>query len=315
MPSESRIREILNEELPRLIPGLGVGNVANAAIGRTFYVNNASSNERDVPGGGTGWHNPLATLDYAIGQCVAGRGDVIYVGQGHTEAISAAAAIALDVAGVSVIGMGYGTNRPTFTWGTSTAATITMSAANCRLSNLIFNVVLPSALVSGIVVSAAGCMIDNCYFLVGTAGTGTAPLQAILTTAGANNLVIANNTIVGPAATPTTIAAGTSGGICIVGGDSIKIVDNFINVWGTTTVGGVYGITTLTSNVQISGNFIGNQTGSSTKAIVLLTGSTGSIYNNRLGILSGTAPITGDATWVGGNYYAAAKGVTAGTLL
>ena len=47
----------------------------------------------------------------------------------------------------------------------------------------------------------------------------------------------------------------------------------------------------------------------------MLTGSTGQISGNQMQILSGTAPITGDAmAWVGNNYYAAAI-ATAGTLI
>lgn len=289
---------------------IGVGS------GTKFYVSNATgANGVDDTAHGRSRALPFATIDYAIGQCTASKGDTIIALEGHAETVNAAGFIAMDVAGVTLRGEGYGDNRPTLTWGTSTAATITMSAANCRITNMRLLMTLPSALVSGIVVSAAGCSIDNNHILVGTAGTGTAPLQAILTTAGADRLKIRDNFIVGPAATPTTIAAGTSGGICLVGGDGIEITGNFINVWATTTVGPIYGITTLTSNIKIDSNFVGNQTASSAKAIVLLTGSTGFVTNNRLGVLTGTAPITGDATWVGGNYYAAAKGVTAGTLV
>lgn len=44
-------------------------------------------------------------------------------------------------------------------------------------------------------------------------------------------------------------------------------------------------------------------------------GSTGMISDNRMQILSGTAPITAAGmSWVGGNYYAAAL-ATAGTLI
>lgn len=295
------------QKIQELGASMGLGS------GTTFYVNSLTGT--DDTGHGRSRRAPFATISYAITQCTSAQGDTILVAEDHTEAITAAGSIALNKAGTTIKGEGYGDNRATLIWGTATTATITMAAANCRISNMRLLMTLPSALVSGIVVTAPGCMIDNNYILVGTAGTGTAPLQAILTSASANGLQIKNNRIVGPAATPTTIAAGTSGGIAIVGGDGIEITGNFINVWGTTTVGGVYVHTTLSSNIKIDGNFIGNQTASSAKAIVLLTGTTGFVTNNRLGVLTGTAPITGDATWVGANYYAAAKGVTASTLV
>lgn len=75
-----------------------------------------------------------ATVDAAIGMCTANAGDTIYVLPGHTETVTSTS-IALDVAGVQVIGLGTGLNRPTFTFSTA-AATITVSAANCGWKNM-----------------------------------------------------------------------------------------------------------------------------------------------------------------------------------
>lgn len=69
------------------------------------------------------------TLDLAIGACTASQGDVIYVQPGHTEAVTSTS-IALDIAGVSIICLGNGTNRPAFTYGAA-ASTITVTGANC----------------------------------------------------------------------------------------------------------------------------------------------------------------------------------------
>jgi hypothetical protein len=183
-----------------------------------------------------------------------------------------------------------------------------MTAANCRFSNCVFDLRLPSALVSGIVISAAGCRIDHCEVLLGTAGAGTAPLQWILTTAAADYLRIEDNDVVGPALTPTTVSAAT-GCIALVGGTGIRIHRNNITGWFTTTVGGISCVTTLTNNISIRDNHIVNQTASGTKCITLLTGSTGVIGNNRFGIVAGgtaTAPITADAANWAGNWSSAA---------
>ena len=76
------------------------------------------------------------TVDDAIGACTAGQGDIIYVCEGHTETVTATS-IAHDVAGISVIGLGSGQNRPTFTFGAA-AATITVSGANGTWKNCRF---------------------------------------------------------------------------------------------------------------------------------------------------------------------------------
>lgn len=110
--------------------------------GEVFFVGNG-----DVPvSGGVGgldgnngtFQRPFATLDYAVGKCVASRGDTIIILPGHAETVSTATALALDVAGITIIGLGDGTLRPTFTLDTATTATIAISAANISLKNLVF---------------------------------------------------------------------------------------------------------------------------------------------------------------------------------
>jgi hypothetical protein len=64
--------------------------------GRVFWVSNASTllaNQRGGSDGNKGTFNePFSTLNYAVTQCVANRGDVIIVKPGHAENISSAPA-------------------------------------------------------------------------------------------------------------------------------------------------------------------------------------------------------------------------------
>jgi hypothetical protein len=76
---------------------------------------------------------PVASLDYAIGLCTASKGDIIYLMEGHAETTTA---IALDVAGVSIIGLGVGRNRPTLTSTAAATDLINVTAANCRIRNV-----------------------------------------------------------------------------------------------------------------------------------------------------------------------------------
>ena len=111
-------------------------------MGKIFFVNGTSV---VVPGGQGGSNGnkgtylaPFATLDYAIGQCTANRGDVIVIMPGHTETISDATSVLLDVAGIAIVGLGSGTLRPTFTFDTATTASAPVSAANISIKNVIF---------------------------------------------------------------------------------------------------------------------------------------------------------------------------------
>lgn len=131
--------------------------VLTTPSGNVFWVDSQTGSD-----GAAGTHkSPFATIDYAIGRCTANKGDQIHVKPGHTETVSAAAGIDFDVAGVSVIGHGEGSNRPTITMS-ATASTIHMDAANCLLSNML--IVPTAAVVQGTDVDKADCSIIGCEF-------------------------------------------------------------------------------------------------------------------------------------------------------
>jgi hypothetical protein len=132
---------------------------------------------------------PAATLAYALANLVtAGQGDVVYVLPGHVEDIAGAAGIALSKSGVTVIGLGSGSLRPTFTWKTSTAATWTITAANCTIRNIRCTSTI-AGLVKLFSITAAGATFDTVDYYEDGA---TDALQFILTTAAATDLTIKN---------------------------------------------------------------------------------------------------------------------------
>ena len=110
--------------------------------GKVFWVSNASTLQVSQKNGSDGnkgtYDAPFATLLYAISQCVANRGDIIFVKPGHAETISSAAILLLNVAGVAIVGLGSGSMRPTLTFTTATTANIPVTAANCSIQNFLF---------------------------------------------------------------------------------------------------------------------------------------------------------------------------------
>jgi hypothetical protein len=101
--------------------------------GETFWVDeNASS-----PGRGT-FTNPDTSIDTAIGRCVAGRGDKIFVKPGHVENISAAADMVCDVANVAIIGTGSGDDQAKIVFDTADTADIDVTASNVSFVNMWF---------------------------------------------------------------------------------------------------------------------------------------------------------------------------------
>lgn len=127
--------------LARLQRGLGSITAANEieallgfASGTTYYVDSTNSAAADSSHrAGTSKDEPFATLDYAIGRTTASKGDTIVLMPGHAETTTA---IALDVAGIRIIGLGYGRNRPTLTATTAATDLINVTAANCQIHNV-----------------------------------------------------------------------------------------------------------------------------------------------------------------------------------
>lgn len=92
---------------------------------------------------------PLDTIDAAINKCTAASStrpaeDTIIVMPGHAETGTAAAAFDLDVAGVTIIGLGRGSLRPTITLGTATTCDTDVGANGTALVNLLYVAALDS---------------------------------------------------------------------------------------------------------------------------------------------------------------------------
>lgn len=138
-------------------------NLARAQ-GNIYYVDDGGS---DATGGVRGKtpNKPFASIDYAIGQCAANQGDIIYVLPGHAETISTATGLVADVAGISIIGIGSGEDRPTLTLSAA-ASKVSITAASVRFENFI----LISSFTGGVNIgislgaSADGCVLKDLEF-------------------------------------------------------------------------------------------------------------------------------------------------------
>jgi hypothetical protein len=129
-------------------------------VGNVIFV---SSTLGTSSGPGFTPHSAYATIDQAIGACTADNNDLILVAPGHTETVVAASGIDLDVAGITIQGLGQGSNRPTVTMGTATTASVDFSAANCTLRNIRFVSNIDN-LVNFIEGGAANATIEDCEF-------------------------------------------------------------------------------------------------------------------------------------------------------
>lgn len=253
--------------------------------GDIFFV--CSVTGTDGAGYGQNPDSPCATIDYAIGLCTASKGDVIYVLPGHVESIVAAAGIALDVAGVSIIGLGVGNNRPVVTWATLTTATWTISAANCSVKNIRCTSTI-AALAKLFSVTAAYATLDGVdYFEDGS----TDALQFVLTTAAATDLTVQNcHWYRG-----TTTASALSQWIVLTGADRAKILNNFLILKGFATSNPVNSavacVTTASVGIRVEGNRFYDSNSTGNVPILTIASVTGIVAHNLMGTSATTTNI------------------------
>jgi hypothetical protein len=165
------------------IPQLGNGDIPTGG-GEYFFVD--SNNGSDGYEGS--WDAPFATLDYAVGKCTANKGSVIVLKPNHAESIIADSGVDIDVAGVQVIGLGTGDDRPTFTFTTAVTADFKLAANNVSVKNLVF-VAGIDALTGPIEISGDYCSVIDCeykedttnnYETVDVVVTASTPLHIII---------------------------------------------------------------------------------------------------------------------------------------
>jgi len=264
--------------------GQVIGQLPFTGSGKVFVVGDSSTANRDMlvelfkvdPDGDVRF---FSTIDAAVGECTANAGDIIYVMPGHTETISTATSLVLDVAGVQVIGIGQGSNRPVLDF-TATAGSVEMDAANTRLSNLILRANV-SAVVVGVNVDANNCKIDNCRFEFN--GTGD-DFVTMIDIDGVNGAEIIYNEFV------AEDTAGCDEAIRLDDCDDVKIVNN--QIYGDFTDGAIIGEGAAGKNLLIKGNDIYNSDTTAGFVIDLNVAFTGLLVRNNCGTLFATAPET-----------------------
>ena len=189
--------------------------------GKVFWVYNGTALLSGQIGGSNGnkgtFDAPFSTIEYAVSQCTANRGDIVFVKPGHAETISTAAILTLDVAGVAIVGLGKGSNRPTLTF-TAAAANVPITAVNVTVHNILhvanFADVVSAYTATG-TATPTDFTVDSCEFRDTSSILNF--LKTVTGNATANSMdgfTYTNNKVFGLATTAATqaviIAAATS---------------------------------------------------------------------------------------------------------
>ena len=226
----------------------------------------------------------VTTLNAGLARCRSGLGDVVCVLPGHTENISAADQMSSLVASTRIIGLGTGTDRPTFTWSAATS-TFLFDVANTVLVNCILNFAGDRAsttaltVAAPITISAAGCSLIGNEINFGVDGDQLATI-GLTTTAAADNLTLIGNHCWGATTSEVTTF------FQIIGADRLVMVDNvFEGATSAVGVGIVRFATTASLNIRLERNTYINRKAASTAAVTGLSTVSGTSRDEHFAYL------------------------------
>lgn len=259
------------------------GAPIGAPYSNVFYVYSGTGADTLGNDYGKSWKKPFATLEYAIGQCTAIRGDVIIVMPGHNEGISSAAAIDFDVIGITVIGVGQGSLMPTIDFDDA-AASVAIGADNVTLFNLRFRVSANAVTVGLDIEDGADyARVERCQF--GFAETATDEFAIALRTGDASN---------GAEIIDCQFHAGAQAAVNAIlfnkDTDGTILKGNWIT--GTYSTAPIAGATTASTNLLIEKNVLYTQGTADT--FNLVAASTGILTDNRIVMNAASAALALD---------------------
>lgn len=278
----------------RDVAGMGLG----AGKGNIWYVDSNVAYEGD----GKSWTGAKDTLDEAIN--LASAGDVIYLAQGHTELLGAAAdEVDIDVDDLTIVQCGSNTTSNGFDYTGDVTGAFAISGDDVTLINLRFHANVPDVNEAiDLEANATRVSFIGCLFDVETRNTDEFFRCVKQDGANVNQLTVRG----------CEFRMGGGAAECaidLIDSDYAKIVGNFFE--GDYSVADVNNATTASIHILITGNVIINGTVGGTTGlnaqpcIELLATTSGVISDNYLicNVATPDAAIVGADMWVLNNWY------------
>lgn len=215
-----------------------------------------------------------AAISASSGDSGASRGDIILVYPGHTEAVTSTS-LTVSVAGISIIGIGTGSLKPTLTFA-ATNSTVNVTASDCKFKNLRIQAGVGDVVTAFLHATAAkntvyediefyatstfnfincytlgaanisdGCMWKRNYLRTADAGQ----LALCITSAAHNDLKFYDNYVVHAAAAAGLLTAGAAE---LLG---LDVRGNFVQTGQTD---GSVGVLVITTGTASSGSIVDN---------------------------------------------------------
>lgn len=242
--------------------------MAGHDIGNVYYVDDAIGNTAYA---GTSWVTAKATIVQGYNLTVDDKGDIVFVAPDHEETL-AAAQIALDEAGVMIIGLGSGEQIPMITMSDA-ASSIDVTATDVTIENIHFYSTTADSTI-GIDVDASGFVLRGCKFTGNSAGH----VIGIDLATTLSDIVIEDNYVYNTDTDETRFISAAAGAIT-----NMVIRNN--RIWGDFDDAAIYS-NQVCVDLLLEGNVIRNvQAG--VHAVELTAATTGLIFDN---VLAGSVP-------------------------
>lgn len=240
-----------------------LGNTAKTGV---YWVDSANG----LDGNNGTYQLPLKTIGRAW--ALVSANDVIVLKPGHTDVVSSATAAngGWNVAGVTVVGLGVGSQRPNITLDTANTSTITVSAANIAVQNVVFTANFLAIAKCFTITTAKGFTVDNCDFVDTSSVLNFLDIFSTNATANAaDKLQVTNNKfyLLATSGVVRLYAAGAAT-------DHVTIQNN---VWNTpsTNAAAVLALgANAHTNLLVTGNLFNATNTAATATGVIITSST-----------------------------------------
>lgn len=248
------------------------------------YVRSTGVGDQDPPE----IANRLVTsLAAALPYARANKGDAIVVLPGHTENVSVGTALSTLVAGTRIVGVGVGTNRPTFTFN-AVASRWNIAVANCLFTNLLLNFAGGAAVGIGIDVTAAHARFSGCEFITSALNTSRAD-NVIRLSAGADDFTFVENIMRG-----NNAANGVVDNILVNATVArARFLRNQMSLGVTVATVGLIRFAAIATDCWVCDNYMASTLATSSTILDFDAAATGRAFNNRCEIGSNQAAGTG----------------------
>ena len=223
--------------------------------------------------------NLVTTLAAGLSRVRTGLGDTVVCLPGHSESVTDATMLTNLLPGTRIVGMGRGSNMPTFRW-TATASQWVVDDADVVFQNLRLRLEGANGVVKAIVVTAAdvGFYQNDIEVASGASNKATIALEF---GSGANRFEVIGNVFRG------TATHNVTDGVKVVAAvDQGRIEDNEM-VFSATAANGLVDFTAAATNVKMFRNYMYNTHTASTSCITMANVAVdGIVAENALAVVA-----------------------------